>query len=77
MTRSPSLTVFKTLECRPDSYQGWYQQGNALGQQGRFSEDLTCYDRALEYYPRDYLAWYKRGNILEALGRYEDAVTSY
>jgi len=77
MARSPFLTVFNTLECRPDNYQGWYQQANALSDQGRYPEALMSYERALHYYPQDYWSWYKRGVILENLGQHEAAIASY
>ncbi|MFM7576356.1 MAG: tetratricopeptide repeat protein, partial [Microcystaceae cyanobacterium] len=74
----PSLpTLFNPLECRPDSYQGWYQQGNGLWEQGRFAEALMSFDRAIDYYPEDYWAWYKRGMTLEQLGRFTEAAESY
>ena len=76
--RQTQLTIpYRPLECRPDSYYGWYHQGNLLRMQGHYQEALISYENALEYYPNDYWAWYKRGMTLEELGRYQEAVTSY
>lgn len=72
-----SLTVYRFLECRPDSYQDWYQQGNALLEKQHLQDALLSYDKALEYHPSDYWAWYKRGITLEELGCNEEAIGSY
>ena len=47
--RSAGAMIFNPLECRPDSYQGWYAQGNTLLDQRRFGDALISYERALEY----------------------------
>ncbi|MGL6340957.1 MAG: tetratricopeptide repeat protein, partial [Waterburya sp.] len=69
--------MYQPLECRPDSYQEWYQQGNQLRAEGYYQEALISYDRALDYHPRDYWTWYRKGAVLEALGYYYDAIDSY
>jgi len=69
--RTSYSAVYRTLEGRPDSYQDWYQQGNALRDGRRYEDALYSYDRALEYNPHDYWAWYWRGDVLDALGRFE------
>ncbi len=70
-------TALKILECRPDSYQGWYQQANLDRDRGCYFEALLGYEKALEYYPDDYWSWYRRGKVLEILGRYSEANQSY
>ena len=57
-------TTYRPLECRPDSYQGWYQQGNIRWQSGHIEEALLCFSRAIEYHPEDYWAWYKQAMAL-------------
>ena len=46
-------TIYRPLECRPDSYQSWYQQGNRLRIDQLYSEALMCYEKALEWYNSD------------------------
>jgi tetratricopeptide (TPR) repeat protein len=72
--RHTSYAVYRTLECRPDSYQDWYQQGNTLRDAGRYEEALASYERALEYNPYDYWAWYWRADILNTWGCFEEAL---
>jgi tetratricopeptide (TPR) repeat protein len=71
------LTVYRALECHPDTYRDWYDQGNILKERMDYFGALISYEKALEYYPDDYWAWYKRGMILEDLGMYEEAAESY
>ena len=77
MTMTYLFTVYRALECRPDSYRDWYDQGNILKERMDYFGALISYEKALEYYPDDYWAWYKRGMILEDLGMYEEAAQSY
>ena len=77
ITMGKSFTVYRPLECRPDNYRDWYQQGNLQRDRQYLKDALLSYEKALEYYPTDYWAWYKRGIILEELGNYEEAAASY
>jgi len=49
----------------------------ALGELGRYEEEIKSYDKALEINPDEHLAWYNRGIALEELGRYEEAIKSH
>lgn len=64
------------LECRPDCYQTWYQQGNHFREQNFCQEALFCYDKALEYYADDYYACYYRAKVLEELNDLTEALSS-
>lgn len=68
--------VYRVLECRPDSYQGWYHQANQLRQRNLCHDVLYSYERSIEYHPHDYEAWYYRGKVLEELARYKEAIVS-
>ncbi len=70
------MTEYLWLECRPDCYQTWYEQGNKLRQENCYSEALVCYDRALTYSHDSYYVWYYRGRILESLNHIEEALFS-
>ncbi|AUC61261.1 TPR domain protein, putative component of TonB system [Cyanobacterium sp. HL-69] len=70
-------SLYRTLECRPDNYQGWYNQGNILRSHNNLLDALFCYEKALEYYPNDYFSWYYHGKVLEELGRYNQAIKSF
>lgn len=67
-------TTYRPLECRPDSYRGWYQQGQLCWLEGNVDEALLCYHRALEYYPNDYWAWYHLAIAHEKLGHVDEAI---
>ena len=69
--------MYQSLECRPDSYQEWYKQGNKLRAEGYYQEALMSYERAINYKPRDYWSWYRKGVVLEALDCYSEAIDSY
>ena len=69
--------MYKTLECRPDTYQAWYGQGDRLRKQHCYQEALISYGKALEYNPRDYWAWYHIAGILETVGNYREAIAHY
>jgi tetratricopeptide (TPR) repeat protein len=65
------------LECRPDGYQSWFEQGNQLRKLNCYREALWCYDKALDYYSHDYYTWYYRGKVLEELNELTDALSSF
>jgi len=49
-----SITVYRALECRPDTYRDWYDQGNILKERMDYFGALISYEKALEYYPDDF-----------------------
>ena len=57
--------------------QDWISKGNALYEQGKFNESITCYDNAIKLDPKNSNAWYGKGLALESLGRYEEAEQCY
>jgi len=54
-----------------------FLQGNALMQQGRFSEAVTCYSQELLVNPESYPTLTNLGNALRKLGRHDQAINSY
>lgn len=70
-------SLYRTLECRPDNYYGWYYQANQLRSQNNLIDALFSYEKALEYHPDDYFCWYYHGKVLEELGKYKQAIYSF
>ncbi|AFZ13795.1 Tetratricopeptide TPR_1 repeat-containing protein [Crinalium epipsammum PCC 9333] len=67
--KNQQATIYRALECRPDSFKDWYQQGNTLRDRGRYWEALASYEKALEYEPRSYWVWYWRITYVREVGR--------
>ncbi len=68
----------QALKIKLDFHEAWFEQGNALGNLGRYEEAIASYDQALKIKPDDNTAWCNRGVILcDNLGRYEEAIASY
>jgi len=42
------LTVYRALECRPDTYRDWYDQGNILKERMDYFGALISYEKALD-----------------------------
>ena len=53
--------------------QDWISKGNALYEQGKFNESITCYDNAIKLDPEFAAAWYNKGIALKKLGRDEES----
>jgi diguanylate cyclase (GGDEF)-like protein len=54
-----------------------FNEGSQLGQQGKHTEALAAYNKAVQLKP-DYVdAWYYLGSSLEELGHYEQALANY
>ncbi|NCQ04467.1 MAG: tetratricopeptide repeat protein, partial [Cyanobacteria bacterium] len=77
MVASKVNEVYRVLECRPDSYQGWYYQANQLRHRNLCQDALYSYEKAIEYHPNDYFAWYYKGKVLEELEKYLEAIYSF
>jgi protein O-GlcNAc transferase len=54
-----------------------FHQGNALMEQGRFSEAIQYYSQELRENPESYQVVANLGSALRKLGRYEQAITCY
>jgi tetratricopeptide (TPR) repeat protein len=57
--------------------QTLYDQGFALTMEGRYSEALQAYGRALSYNRSLLNAWYYSGDALFRLGRYSEALLAF
>ena len=68
---------YRFLECRPDCYKSWFEQGNLFREQNFYPEALFCYDKALDYHNCDYNSWYYRGKVLEELNELQEALSSF
>lgn len=66
----PSLVEAKTAD-------EWYNEGNDLGQSGKYEEAIKAFDEALKINPQFVDAWNNKGFALADLGRYEEAIIAY
>jgi Flp pilus assembly protein TadD len=48
-----------------------------LGNQGKFEETLTAFDKAIRIDPKSADAWHSKGIALEMLNRYSEANITY
>jgi tetratricopeptide (TPR) repeat protein len=55
----------------------WCHKGSSLHDLGRYSEALSCYDKAINIDPDDAMSWYNKGNTLKHLGRLDEAISCY
>jgi tetratricopeptide (TPR) repeat protein/tRNA A-37 threonylcarbamoyl transferase component Bud32 len=60
-----------------DGYLLWFERGDELFQQQRYTEAVASYDKFIQAVPDEYLVWFKRGMALENLYQYEEAAASY
>ncbi len=57
------------------AYPGfWIGKGNSLYEQGRYSEAVQLYDRAIQLNPQLEAAWFNKGNALYMQGNYDEAL---
>lgn len=61
----------------PDSYNNWYQQGEAQNDAEQYEQAIASFDQALQYDSNAHNAWYCKGNALFHLKRYEEAIDCY
>ncbi len=55
----------------------WTRKGEALAAQGKYTDALECFDRAVEANPSDGNAWNGRGDVLFRLGRFFESANCY
>lgn len=54
----------------------WYNKGDALANQGEYTDALFCFEKVLEIRPDYAAAWVFRAVVLIHLERYEEALES-
>ncbi len=59
-----------------DDYKAFLRQGEALAQEGCYSEALASFDQALTIQPLDHAAWMFRAVVLIQLDQYSEALAS-
>ncbi len=67
----------RVVQVAPDNVLAWYNKGVALGNLGKYEEEITCYDEALRIDPQYAKAWSNKGVALDNLGKYEEEITCY
>jgi tetratricopeptide (TPR) repeat protein len=65
------------LEGGDTDAEGWISKGADLRKLGRYSEAISCFDKALELDPHNFMAWASKGSALDGLGRPHDSLRCY
>ena len=65
------------IDALPDSASSWNKKGASLFNQGKYSEALQAFDKAIELDPKFPEIWYNKGNALYSQGKYDDAIKAY
>ena len=55
----------------------WNSKGVSLANDGKLSDAIACYDRAVELNPKVPLNWYNYGHSLSDLERFEESIQKY
>jgi tetratricopeptide (TPR) repeat protein len=75
------LLIVVTLLCTPALGQttaiDWDNTGAALEAQGKYSEAIGAYNKAIDINPEDEIAWNNKISALKKLGRTEEANAAY
>ena len=67
----------RKIKINPQFADAWIGKGAALGNQGKFEETLTAFDKAIRIDPKSADAWHSKGIALEMLNRYSEANITY
>jgi len=57
--------------------EDWLKKGDALYDQGNYTEAIRAYDEAITLDPEDVYAWYNKGWALYSLGNYTEAIQAF
>lgn len=79
------LAAVRSLWVKNESdTQEWVDKGNYLYTQtktytinGKYSDSLDAYNKAIELDPKFALAWYEKGVTLNTLGKYNESIKAY
>ncbi|MGA9099784.1 MAG: tetratricopeptide repeat protein [Methanotrichaceae archaeon] len=55
----------------------WLKKGNALFDQTKYDEAISCYDKVIEIDPKNKWGWINKGIALSWLTKYEEAIKCY
>lgn len=61
----------------PTSAGGWFDEGTALYNLGRYNESIEAFNRAIELDPKNEEIWNNYGLDLYSLYRYDEAIKAY
>ena len=67
----------RIIQLNPNYADAWYNKGVALGNLGKYDEEIKCYDEAIKINPHDDKAWCNKGVALGNLGKYDEALKCY
>jgi tetratricopeptide (TPR) repeat protein len=75
-----SLVVFSFIVISPgysSVVENWVEKGDTLYDQGKYTEAIDAYNKAIEITANNTTAWVGKGMALDALGKYDAAVAAY
>ena len=58
-------------------FRTWCRKGKILANNGKYSEAINCYNRALQIRPDHADMWYEKGLALYHMNQYDDALKSF
>ena len=74
--QNPPTTTNPNEEGTTDA-EAWYNKGNALLIQYKYTDALPAFKRAIELNPNYALAWYNEGICLDYQEKFDDAIQAY
>jgi predicted TPR repeat methyltransferase len=70
-------TLLALLAEQPANVSAWFQLGNVRGEQGRDTEAVDCFTRAVTLDPAHARSWNNLGTASQRLGRGDEALAAY
>jgi predicted TPR repeat methyltransferase len=70
-------TLLALLAEQPANVSAWFQLGNVRGEQGRHTEAVDCFTRAVTLDPSHARSWNNLGSAHQRLGRGDKALAAY
>jgi len=67
----------RVIQLDPNLAEAWSNKGLALGNLGKYDEEIKCYDAAIKINPNLADAWYNKGIALGNLGKYDEEIKCY
>ncbi|MEW6680716.1 MAG: tetratricopeptide repeat protein, partial [bacterium] len=67
----------RVIRLNPNLAEAWSNKGIALGNLGKYDEEIKCYDEAIKINPNYDKAWSNKGIALGNLGKYDESIKCY
>ncbi|MCK9267865.1 MAG: tetratricopeptide repeat protein, partial [Alkaliphilus sp.] len=63
--------------CSSETAESWHYKGMALFQEGKYTEAIECFDKAIAIDPNYTSVWNTKGWALKELERYSEAIECF